>query len=96
MGHDTVTPTDTLSTEQVVGIYQLTTKCQALGVELAKQFQNLSRLEAMCHAVVQATAHDTINAGCMAHNAAFTVTANQLDRDREKFLCQFHAEADQA
>ena len=49
--------TDTLSTEQVVEIYQLATECQALAAELAKQFQNLSRLEAKHHTVAQATAH---------------------------------------
>ena len=84
---------DTLSAEQAAEIYQLATKCQALDPELAKQFQNLSGLEAM-H---QAMAHETINVGHMAHNAAFSmITANQPDRDCEKFLCQFHAEADQA
>ena len=35
---------DILSTEQVAEIYQLATECQALGAELAKQFQNLSGL----------------------------------------------------
>ena len=38
---------DTLSARQVAGIYQLATECQALGVELTKQFQNLCGLEAM-------------------------------------------------
>ena len=80
---------DTLSAEQVVGIYQLATKYQALGGELTKQFQNLSWLEAMHCTAVQAMAHETINALCMAHNVASTVKANQPDRDCEKFLCQF-------
>ena len=40
---------DTLSTEQAAEIYQLAAECQALGSELAKQFQNLSRLEAVHH-----------------------------------------------
>ena len=57
----------------MVEIYQLATECQALGVELTMQFQNLSGLEAMHHT----TAHETINAGHMACNAAFsTITAN--------------------
>ena len=88
---------DTLSTRQAVEIYQLATECQALGAELAKQFQNLSRLEAIHHAAAQATAHETINARRMAHNAAFSaITTNQPDADHEEFLHQFHAEADQA
>ena len=61
----------------MVEIYQLATECQALGAELAMQFQNLSGLEAMHHTTAQATAHETINAGHMACNAAFsTITAN--------------------
>ena len=88
---------DTLSTRQAAEIYQLATECQALGVELAKQFQNLSELEAVHHAVAQATAHETINARCMAHNAAFSAfVTNQPDRDCKEFLRQFCAEADQA
>ena len=89
--------TDTLNTEQAAEIYQLATKCQAVGVELTKQFQNLSRLEAMHRTMAQAMVNETINAGCMAHNAAFsTIAANQPDKDHEKFLCQFCAEANQA
>ena len=88
---------DTLSTGQVAEIYQLATECQALGTELAKQFQNLSRLEAVHCTAAQATAHKTINAGHMACNVAFSaITANQPDGDHKKFLHQFHAEADQA
>ena len=50
----------------------------------------------MHHAMAQATAHETINAGHMAHNATFSaITANQPDGDCEEFLCQFH-EANQA
>ena len=41
--------TDTLSAEQAIEIYQLTTECWDLGYKLAKQFQTLSRLEAMHH-----------------------------------------------
>ena len=87
---------DTLSTGQVAEIHQLATECQALGVELTKQFQNLSGLEAVHRAMAQATAHKTINVGCMAHNAAFSaIAANQPDGDHKKFLHQSHVEADQ-
>ena len=78
----------------MVEIYQLPTECQVLGAELAKQFQNLSGLEAIHCAGGQAMAHETINVGHMAHNAAFsTITTNQPEGDHEKLLCQFHAEA---
>ena len=59
---------DTLSIGQATEIYQLATECQALGTELAKQFQNLSGLEAIHHTAAQATAHETINAMCVAHH----------------------------
>ena len=69
----------------------------ALGAELTKQFQNLSELEAVHHTMAQATAHETINARYMAHNASFsTVTANQPDADCKEFLCQFCVGANQA
>ena len=78
-------------------IYQLAAECQALGAELTKQFQNLSRLEAMHCTAAEATADETINARCMARSAAFSViAANQSDRDCEQFLCQLRVEADQA
>ena len=84
---------DTLSADQAAGIYLLATECQALGAELAKQFQNLSRLEAVHHAM----AHETINVEHLAHNAAFsTNSANQMHRDHEKSLHQLRAEANQA
>ena len=48
----------------------------------------------MYFAMAQAIAHKTINAGCMAHNAAFSaIAANQPNGDHMKFLHQFHVEA---
>ena len=47
---------DTLSAEQVAEVYQLTTECQAMGPDLAKQFQTLCGLEAMHHTMAQTTA----------------------------------------
>ena len=88
---------DTLSAEQAAEIYQLAAECQALGSKLAKQFQNLSRLEAVHHTAAQAAAHETINAGCMAHSTAFGVaTATQTDGECESSLHRLHAEANQA
>ena len=88
---------DTLSAEQAAEIYQHTAKCQALGFKLAKQFQNLSRLEAVHHATAQAAAHKTINVGCMACSAAFGIaTATQTDEEHESYMCRFHTEANQA
>ena len=51
---------DTISTEQATEVYQLATKCQGLGSDLAKRFQTLCRLEAMHHTLPHATAHETV------------------------------------
>ena len=88
---------DTLSAEQAAEIYQFAVKCQALGSELAKQFQNLSRLEAVHCTAAQAAAHETINAGHMARSATFGVaTATQTDQEHESTLCRLRIEANQA
>ena len=80
---------DTLGTKQAAEIYQLVAECQALGSELTKQFQNLSRLEAVHHVTAQAAAHETINMGCIAHSATFGVaTATQTDKVHESSLCR--------
>ena len=54
----------TFSPMQAKELYDLGAECQALGTQLAKEFQTLSRLEAMHCAAAQATAHETINEGC--------------------------------
>ena len=87
---------DTLSTEQATEIYQLAAECQALGSDLAKQFQNLSGLETMHPPAAQAAAHKTINVGCMACSTTFGVaTATQKDQEHESSLHRLCAEANQ-
>ena len=87
---------DSLSAKQAAEIYQLAEECQALGSELAKQFHNLSRLEAMHCTAAQAAAHETTNMGCMAHSTTFGVaTATQTDQEHESSLHRLHAEANQ-
>ena len=88
---------DTLSTEQAAEICQLAAECQTLGSKLTKQFQNLSRLEAVHHVTAQAAAHETINAGCMACSATFGVgTATQTDEECESSMHRLRAKANQA
>ena len=85
---------DTLSTEQAAEIYQLAAEYQALGSKLARQFQNL---EAVHHTGAQATAHETINAGCMACSTTFGVaTATQTDEEHESSLFRVCAKANKA
>ena len=84
--------TDTLSTEQATKVYQLTAECQALGSKLAKQFQTLSSLEAMHYAVAQATAHETVLLGCVAHSATYGVATTIQNAEKwESILCGLHA-----
>ena len=73
-------------------------ECQALGTELAKQFQTLSRLEAMHHTMAQTTAHETINTGQMAWNTAYSILpdGHALDKKHEETLQQLPIEADKA
>ena len=78
---------DTLSAEQVTEIYQLAAECQVLGSELTKQFQNLSGLEAMHHAAAQASAHETINVGCMAHSMPLVLPQPPKQTRNVSHLC---------
>ena len=62
-----------LNPEQSAEVFYLGAECQTMGTQLAKQFQILSRLEAMHHAMAQATAHKTINQGWVERSAAYNV-----------------------
>ena len=58
---------------------------------------NVDSADALHHAVAQATAHETIDVGCMAHSATFGVaTATQTDQEHESSLRRLRAEANQA
>ena len=81
------------SAEKAADVYQLTAECQALGSKLAKQFQTLSRLEAMHHTMAQAMAHETVLLGCVACSTAYRfATTIQNAEEWESTLCG-HAEA---
>ena len=62
-----------LTPEQSAEVFCLGTKCQVMGTQLAKQFQQLSGLEAMYHAMVQAIAHETINRGHVERSMAYNI-----------------------
>ena len=84
---------DSLSAEQATEVYQLTAECQALGSNL----QTLSRLEAMHRAAAQATAYETINAGCMVCSTTFGIASmTQPDEELESSLHRLHTEANKA
>ena len=91
-------PMVTLNTEQSTEIFNPVAECQALSTKLAKQFQTLSRLEVMHCTVVQATAHETINAGWMAQNAAYSILPDDQtwDKKHQKTPQQLCTKADKA
>ena len=64
-----------LSAKQATEIYQLATECQALGSDLAKQFQTICWLKASHCTVAQATAHEMVLSRCLIHSAAYAVAA---------------------
>ena len=64
-------------------IFNLAAECQALSTELAKQFQTLSRLEAMHCTAAQAMTHETINARQMAQNVAYSVLPDDQMQDKK-------------
>ena len=63
------TPQPTI--DQANSIFGLASKCQALGIKLAKDFQVLSGLEAIHHNSVQGMAHETLTLGHSAREAAY-------------------------
>ena len=60
-----------LTIDQANSIFGLVSKCQVLGVKLAKDFQVLSGLEAIHHNFIQGIAHETLTLGHSAWEAAY-------------------------
>ena len=60
-----------LTIDQANSIFKLAAECQVLGVNLAKEFQVLSGLEAMHRNSIQGMAHETLTLGCSAWEAAY-------------------------
>ena len=86
-----------LSAKQAAEIYQLATKCQALGSDLDKQFHTICRLEASHHATAQATTHETVFSGCLIHSAAYAVAATtQQTKEWESTLHRLCNKANKA
>ena len=60
-----------LTTDQANSIFGLASKCQALGIKLDKDFQVLSRLEAIHCNSAQGTVHEMLILGCSAREATY-------------------------
>ena len=61
-----------LTINQANSLYKLATECQALGVELEKQFQLLSGMEAMHCNSIQGMVHKTLTLECSAQEATYS------------------------
>ena len=87
-----------LTPEQSAEIFCLGAECQAVGTQLAKQFQMLFRPEAMHCTVAQVTTHETINQGQVERNATYNIllSANTSNKKHERTLQKLCKEADQA
>ena len=85
---------DPLSAEQAAEIYQLATECQALGSDLAKQFQTICGLEASHCATAKATTHETVLSRCLICSAAYAVAATT--QQAEEWESTLHRLRDEA
>ena len=87
-----------LAAKQSAVLFCLGAECQVVVTQLAKQFQMLSRLEAMHHTMAQATAHETINRGHVERSMACNVllSANASNKKCKRTLRKLCKEADQA
>ena len=87
-----------LTIDQATSLFGLASKCQALGVRLAKDFQMLSGLEAIHCNSIQGTAHETLTLGHSAHEAAYVAILwdNIMDAEHKATMRRLHSEADAA
>ena len=85
-----------LTLDQANSIFGLASKCQVLSIRLAKDFQVLSRLEAIHHNSVQGTAHEMLTLGCSAREAAYTAIQwdDIMEVEREAMTHCLHSKAD--
>ena len=63
--------TPQLTIDQANNIFGLVSKCQALSIRLAKDFQVLSGLEAIHHNSIQGMAHETLTLGRSTWEATY-------------------------
>ena len=87
-----------LTIDQANSIFGIASKCQALGVRLAKDFQVLSGLEAIHCNSIQGTVHETLTLGHSAQEAAYAAILwdDITEAEREATTRRLHSEADAA
>ena len=88
--------TPQLTIDQANNVFGLASKCQALGIRLAKDFQVLSGLEAIHCNSVKGTAHETLNLGHSAREATYVAILwdDIMEAEREAMTRHLHSEAD--
>ena len=87
-----------LTIHEASSIFSLVSECQALSVQLAKDFQMLSGLEAIHRNSIQGMAHEMLTLGHSACEAAYAaILWNDItEAEREAMTCCLHSEADAA
>ena len=87
-----------LTIDQANSISKLAVECQALSIELAKQFQVLSGLEAMHRNSIQGTVHETLTLGHSAREAAYSAILQDgvSKAECEAMTHRLHSKADAA
>ena len=88
--------TPQLTIDQPNSIFSLASKCQALGVRLAKDFQVLSGLEAIHRNSVQGTAHEMLTLEHSAWEAAYMAILRDdiTEAEREVMMHHLRSRAD--
>ena len=88
--------TPRLTIDQANSIFGLASKCQALGIRLAKDCQVLSRLEAIHRNSIQGMAHEMLTLGHSAQEAAYAAILqdNITEVEHEAMARHLHSKAD--
>ena len=85
-----------LTIDQANSIFGLMSKCQALGIRLAKDFQVLSGLEVLHHNSIQWMTHEMLTLGHSAREAAYVAILQDdiTEAKCEAMTCHLHSKAD--
>ena len=87
-----------LTIYQANSIFGLTSKCQVLGIKLAKDFRTLSGLEAIHRNSVQGMAHETLTLGHSTREATYMAILQDdiTEAEHKATTCCLRSEADAA
>ena len=88
--------TPRLTIDHANSIFGLASKCQVLGVRLAKDFQVLSGLEAIHHNSIQGMVHEMLTLGHSTREATYVAILwdDITEAEREAMTCHLRSKAD--